>query len=64
MNDERNSDTVLKPTRISALSDRVFAIAMTLLVIELSIPVISKLKAEEEIMSFKHKIEELNLEFA
>ena len=49
MNNQRNSDTTLKPTRINALSDGVFAIVMTLLVIELSVPIVSKLKASEEL---------------
>ncbi len=34
---------------MEALSDGVFAIVMTLLVIELSVPLVSKLKAAEEL---------------
>jgi uncharacterized membrane protein len=49
MNNQRNSDTILKPTRISALTDGVFAIVMTLLVIELSVPIVSKLKAADKL---------------
>jgi uncharacterized membrane protein len=39
----------IKPNNIKALSDGVFAIVMTLLVIEISVPAISKLKAAEEL---------------
>ncbi len=49
MNNKNNSYTGLKPNRMEALSDGVFAIVMTLLVIELSVPLISKLKAAEEL---------------
>ena len=49
MNNKKNSYMGLKPNRIEALSDGVFAIVMTLLVIELSVPVISKLRAEAEL---------------
>lgn len=41
----------LKPNRIEALSDGVFAIVMTLLVIELSVPIISKIRAEVDLGS-------------
>jgi uncharacterized membrane protein len=49
MNNRKNRYVGLKPARIEALSDGVFAIVMTLLVIELSVPIISKLRAEEEL---------------
>lgn len=44
-----NSNMGLRPARIEAISDGVFAIVMTLLVIELSVPVVSKLNAAEEL---------------
>ena len=49
MNSKNNSYTGLKPNRMETLSDGVFAIVMTLLVIELSVPLVSKLKAAEEL---------------
>ena len=49
MNNKKNNYTGLKPNRIGALSDGVFAIVMTLLVIELSVPTISKLNASGEL---------------
>ena len=49
MNSKDNRYMGLKPARIEALSDGVFAIVMTLLVIELSVPLVSKLKAAEEL---------------
>jgi len=44
-----NSYMGLKPARVEAISDGVFAIVMTLLVIELSVPVVLKLNAAEEL---------------
>ena len=41
MNYKKDNIAVLKPNRIEALSDGVFAIVMTLLVIELSVPIVS-----------------------
>ena len=49
MSYRKNRYVGLKPARIEALSDGVFAIVMTLLVIELSVPVVLKLKAAEEL---------------
>ena len=50
MNNKKVIDyTGIKPNQVKALSDGVFAIVMTLLVIEISVPVISKLKAAEEL---------------
>jgi len=39
----------LKPNRLESLSDGVLAIAMTLLVIELSVPMLLKINAEEQL---------------
>ena len=39
----------LKPSRIEALSDGVFAIVMTLLVIELAVPVVSEVRIAEDL---------------
>ena len=49
MNNERNSDIIRRPNRIEALSDGVFGFAMTLLVVELVVPVIPKLRAAGEL---------------
>jgi uncharacterized membrane protein len=49
MNNEENSNIVRRPNRIEALSDGVFGFAMTLLVVELVVPVIPKLRAAEEL---------------
>lgn len=49
MNNKENSDIVRRPNNIKALSDGMFGFAMTLLVVELSVPMVSKLKAAEEL---------------
>ena len=49
MNNKENSDTVRRPNHIKALSDGMFGFAMTLLVVELSVPIVSKLKASEDL---------------
>jgi uncharacterized membrane protein len=49
MSNEVNSATVRRPNRIVGLSDGVFGFAMTLLVVELVVPVIPKLRAAEEL---------------
>ena len=49
MNNIKERAAYFKTNRIEALSDGVFAIVMTLLVIELSVPLVSKLKASVEL---------------
>ncbi|MBM3708340.1 MAG: DUF1211 domain-containing protein [Actinobacteria bacterium] len=49
MRGNRSFGIELKPNRLESLSDGVLAIAMTLLVIELSVPVLLKTNAEEEL---------------
>jgi uncharacterized membrane protein len=51
MNDKATSYTGIKPNIIKAISDGVFAIVMTLLVLEISVPVISKIKVAEKLGS-------------
>jgi uncharacterized membrane protein len=49
MNNKKDNGIAFKTSRIEALSDGVFAIVMTLLVIELVVPIVPKLRASEEL---------------
>ena len=49
MNNKKDDITAFRKNRIEALSDGVFAIVMTLLIIELAVPIVPKLRASEEL---------------
>jgi len=54
------SGAVISPERLSTLADGVFAIVMTLLVLELSVPVVKGLSSNSELL---HKLAEMWPEF-
>ena len=54
------SGYIASPERLSTLADGVFAIVMTLLVLELSVPVVKGLSGNSELL---HKLAEMKMEF-
>lgn len=59
-NRENNSNAIITPERLATLADGVFAIVMTLLVLELSVPVVKGMSHNADLL---HKLGEMWPEF-